>query len=246
MTLRPSPAVLGAIVMLAAGCGFINVNAYRSDSAPRNSTGTPPAIDHLARGFLVTGAYEDDQYGYYAYLLFADQHPLTLPQRRAAAESFLSLFNDVRDVRRLELTPNRLALLLAPVKTSKDAAALVSHADVDKFLGAYDYTYASALHSHLVGPDRRIPRVALVGSTRPLKLSSVVDATTLRVIDLCGDAEGARRKLVAFQDQLLIPETESVSLVLLEKLRTVFESLGEFVLVGKVMAEGKPLPEGCM
>lgn len=245
MSPRSSLAALAFLLLLGAGCSY-STHMY---AAPAKAAldGRPGQIDHLARGFLVPSyALEPKGHAFYAYLLFADRAASTLEQRKAVAAEFLSSFEDVSEVSGMGIDAGRMALLLAPVKTTEDARALVHHSDVERFLTAYDYAYASVLHDRLVSRlGRPLPRVLLIGAPQPLQPSSPIDVEGLRMTDLCGPADKVSAKLFAFRQGLLMSSSESTAVALLEKLRLVFRSLGELAIIGNAVAAEKPVPEGC-
>lgn len=205
-----------------------------------NLAGQPPRIDLLARGFQVRGEPSPQGYGYYIYLLFADNKRDTLALREAAADEFLELFKDVATVRSLEpeVPRARLALALAPMMRREDADSLCRRKDVRLLLEGYDYDQAALIRNLVTGQTKAsVPRVALVGSTRPLRPGEA--AADLTVTPLCGSASDVTAKMHQVADQLLIGSNQPRSTTLATRLRRIFDSLGSLVVMGTAIAGDK-------
>lgn len=202
-------------------------SGYGGESAP---------IDLLVRGFLKRGSASDAGYGYYSYLLFADNANATSAHRKAAAGAFMNLLEDTADAASLGHPFSTMAVLYAPV------TAIPSARTADALLSSYDYSRAQLLIHSVQHAGAHVPRVALVASQTPLDAST--SPQHVDVTDLCGDDATVQQKLLEFRKELLVAPGSLHAPGILERVRGFFESIGSAVAIEK---EGKSesLPDSC-
>lgn len=160
-------------------------------------------INLLVRSFLRRGELEHARYAFYSYLFFADRGAVTAPARRAAAGAVLQLFSDVGDVAGLPIDHAQLAVLYVPVVSFKATSAIAKRG-ADQLVAEYDYDRARLLKGQIENATRMtLPRVALLGSSRPLGNTTAIDPAQLYIVDLehASDVE-AEHLLSRFRDAL--------------------------------------------
>lgn len=211
-------ALGGAVLLLGSACATSSVMA----SKPPDEGGAAP-VDLLARGYLVRGQEAPAGYGYYAYLVFLDATDATRAEREAAVRAFARLLEDVKDVESLEVPRERLAVLFLPVKSSPEHQPAA-------MLEAYDYSFAQVLTVEIQRRGHALPRLCLIGSTKPIQPRSAEVPKDLRVVELKGDAQAIEGIVMRFRSSLLTSSRPLVAQSMLEKVRTFFESVGGFVL----------------
>ena len=79
---------------------------------------TEGSVKLLVREFLQNR--EDVKFGYFVYLIFAEQTQVTYNKRLAAAEAFMCQYSTRSKALDLELSKSELAVFYAPVKKSSD------------------------------------------------------------------------------------------------------------------------------
>lgn len=224
--------VVGLLALVLLGCGTVPVKIGNDAKCAGCAA---PALDLLARGFLVRGEEPQEGFGYYAYLVFADAGETSRPQREAAIAAFVRLMEDARDIDQLEIPRDRVAILYVLVKEP-----LAVTAPAEKVLQAYDYTRATLLTREL-SKHTRLPRLFLVGAPGPIRKDAPLPRE-VRVVELSGDAQAIEATVLQFRTSLLAPDRPAVAQAMLERVRAFFESVGGFVLsVGSLgTSPGKP------
>jgi hypothetical protein len=215
------------------GCGLLFSNG-KVGLAPAYATpprlhldGSAARIDLLARGFVVDSEKAPGRYAYYCYLVFADRASASLAARRAAAKSYLSLLSDVEDASKSS-QPENMAILLAPILKKTDMVRLREH-DTQTFLEGYNYDRAQLLVISLKRQGQVLPRVAIVGSRKPLEEIAVAPSNLAIVdLDLKNDDE-IQARLLKLQ-QLLEAGESDIRIrgepIVLRRLRQVFQLVG--------------------
>jgi hypothetical protein len=190
---------------------------------PSNYTGASSQIDLLVRGYLVRNVTIDPDYGYYAYLLFLDKSESTRPHRKAAAEAFVNLLDDVTEASKLQTPHEHMAILLSPAQSRPTTNS------AEDLLDKYDYLYAQLLASSVERSVGRLPRVALVGSLHPLSPQSRPAADDLLVTELCGDKATVENKILRFGSSLKAStRTRTTKQGIVEKAYEFFVAVGRF------------------
>jgi len=197
-------------------------------------------IDLLARGFLVRNEEQENDYGYYSYLIFTNKVTTTYKQRLAAAHAFLCLFQDVSSVVELPVARDTLAVLYGPILNGQAIVPLRKKQESDLFLKEYDYDYAFLFSQWVARKlNKALPAVSIVGHPTPIVDAHSVMADRVQVISLEGNPEKIQEQIIAFRDKLVIPEDDirTERFVLKTAIRTIFRSVGEIVLVEEAEAK---------
>jgi hypothetical protein len=178
-------------------------------------------VDHLARGFLVSGEPQVRGFGYYVYLLF--QPEASPDQRLVAADAFLAYPGVTYQELHEKVERERLALLGVPVlhpRVPLRAPDLVAD---------YDSRTASIIASRVEGVHRAVPAVALVAYPEPIERGTQLDAGNLLVTDACGDPQQVRIKFSRLRQALVTGERDGPVL-------QFAEVLGRFFLTGSTVS----------
>jgi hypothetical protein len=178
------------------------------------STVPRQTVSLLVRAFLPRSSAERRAYAFHAYLLFADRTGDTDAERWAAATAVMRLFSDVRDVKELKLPESKLAILHLPVRSLRDAAAIMRAGDAQALVDLYDYDRVRLIKRDVEMKTRStLPRVAILGSRVPLIDASVIDPAQLYVVDLerMSSAE-VEDRVAQFRDALESPRSELIDL----------------------------------
>ncbi len=228
-----------SLLLLACLCLFVSCLAHHP--VPQGPFATPPTasgaldgsrnIDLLARGFLPRPERPGVGFGFYSYLVFSERSEATLEPRRAAAKAFLCMLRDVSSLESLGIPPEEMALLLAPVLGSpRDLDP-----SVDQFLDTYDYETGFLLRQAVssVAELPSPPSVSIIGSPTQIWYDSVLPGAEVSVVDLTGPPAQIEARILGFRDGFNVGEERIAmdSWNLLDLVRAVFESVGEFVEV---------------
>lgn len=135
----------------------------RTVETPTSSNQSEPAIEAVGRAFLPRGEDVDPEIGFAAFLLFPKRLSSNLAHRKAAAAAFLCVFDRASDLEGL-VSPNRVAVLFAPVLNGTSAVEASGQRNIDALLEAYDYARAEQMAKSL---ELDIADVYLVGVMPP-------------------------------------------------------------------------------
>jgi hypothetical protein len=160
------------------------------------STTPEQRISRLARTWLVRGEGEEQDYAFYAYLLFSDDAEQSGTARIAAMRVATELFDDVDELSSLGYARSSLAVLTIPVVSNEQTRAALQLPDPGLraaiMTATYDYNVARGLVLQIQSSMRRdLPRVALVGYPRPLLGNTNIDLDELYIVDLTRSSESA-------------------------------------------------------
>jgi len=98
----------------------------------------------ISRELLDTEVSEVPAFGYYAYLIFADQSDATYPLRKAAAQAFMCRFEVPEQARAVGLSTKNTAALYVPIKPGT-VTSIRKNKSGEVLLNSYDYHFAQAL-----------------------------------------------------------------------------------------------------
>ena len=219
-------------VLALAGCGGASVAETRRDEASEPllfgqppiaaADGTPQRIDRLVRGDVSIKSVTPEGFGFYAYLLFAQEDEATRERRNKAALAFHQLTEHVEPLPHGMASEERAvrALLVAPIKSN---AARASAAEL---VTKYDYDRGFDMWRDLRDSGYEVAPVAIVGSSVPFA-GDWIKRGEIHIVELCAPLK-IERQVHAFRDGLVFGEDEvESSHDLLEALRSLFRSLGE-------------------
>lgn len=151
------------------------------------TTAPKRTINLLVRSLLPRGSTERRTYAFHAYLFFGDRTSRTEPARLAAAMAVIGLFSDVRDVSKLRIPEDKLAILHVMVGSQQDVARIKRLGAPIDLVQRYDYDRARLIKRDLETKTRiALPEVALLGSPLPLIGAPEIDPARLYVVDLGG------------------------------------------------------------
>lgn len=86
---------------------------------------------------------EDEEFGYFVYLIFAEQSQVTYRKRLAAAKAFLCQHSTVSDAGELGVERADLAVFYAPVKLTTNMSRLSRSRSAEAFLKEYNYAWSN-------------------------------------------------------------------------------------------------------
>ena len=153
------------------------VVAVEEEVASANGGGSPaeatekPSIQLLVRDFLQDR--EDEDFGYFVYLIFAEQSESTRQKRLAAAKAFICQHSTVSEALELEVNKSELAVFYAPVKKKTNLLLLSQSQSPGTLLKEYNYAWANLLRRQLTDRDSSEGKrfdfsVGIIGSPKPL------------------------------------------------------------------------------
>lgn len=98
----------------------------------------------ISRELLDTEVSEVPAFGYYTYLIFADQSDATYPLRKAAAQAFMCRFEVPEQARVVGLSTKNTAALYVPIKPGTVTSIRQKNSG-EVLLNSYDYHFAKTL-----------------------------------------------------------------------------------------------------
>lgn len=213
-------ALLAVVTSITPAC----MDFYHGLKDPTTSSNAA-APKVLVRGFA-TSSRPPEGFGYYAYLVFADDGAATLPQRKRAARAMLGLFDAVERVELssnnlLGIPRNELALLLTPLRWWNVSPPETA----TEVLASYDYDAACTIYRQVGSLGKPVPTLALVGAAQPIVPGARLDAGSVFITDLC-TTERIEQKMHDLELRLTGRQPE---ITLVARVRALFESLGEFM-----------------
>jgi len=165
-------------------------------------------VSLLLRSVLLPRAVEDDSSIFFVYVFFAEPSEATYLHRRRIAGYVKKLFSDVVERREVEHLLPSSAVLYVPMRSASEAAAreAIASADLDVFLDAYDYERARKLRRRIeTETHETLPRVALIGSSRPIFGDGPLDLHQLYSPSLELPPEAIESRIIGFLNTLASP-----------------------------------------
>lgn len=197
-------------------------------------------VDLFMSALLPRGADVDRRFAAVSFILFSDRDSDTYVQRRAAAQGFLCLFEDVADAMDLGVPQSRMAVLYAPVLHAAGLQDLRTSRDPDLLLSDYDYTSANLIRSSIAESySLNVPTVAFVAyaGRSPDEDIVVLDLTqrspeVIQAMLLKFRNSVTESVDVASRSTIAVPKREPFS----DSLRRIFASLGEMLSIERASA----------
>lgn len=125
-------------------------------------------IAELDLKLLLTDFYsselgQNDGYGYYIYLAFADRSDATWNKRLMAAEAFMCSFSSATDADVQQIPLETIALFLAPLVSNQDLLLLNQSRYPKQLLQSYSYTEGQLFQNKLA-TNNQFESIAVIGS----------------------------------------------------------------------------------
>ena len=197
---------------------------------------TSQTVKLLSRSFLPRGTSPDQGYGFYAYLLFPRNLPETRSQRLAAAKALFCLLGDVAVDRQLVSDLSALAVLYVPISSIHARTRLLMERDPYLLLDSYDYSRARLFS---VENDLDLGGLYVVGQIAFFSLEEGFNRTDSQVFEFSRlRPEQIFSRFASLEDSLIANRVflAEGDVDLFETWRTVFRTLGEFVLTPAALA----------